>query len=161
MATPAGLALDGGDPRLSSGLAVADYTPAMRRLLHDPSVMFEEYLYYAKESRAWEDSPANASRGGERGIMSLFKKSSGKDQGEVKFGITPTEEEHQRSAATEKSSLSKDPPDVVNNGDTKSATGVVVTGDEWVTAARAARTATWGAVFYLLTTDIIGPFTVP
>ena len=33
-----------------------------------------------------------------------------------------------------------------------------ITDQEWVNASRAARTATWGAVFYLITTDILGPF---
>lgn len=32
---------------------------------------------------------------------------------------------------------------------------------EWEKAQRAGRTATWGAVFYLITTDILGPWTVP
>lgn len=37
----------------------------------------------------------------------------------------------------------------------------IVTDQEWYHAARAARTATWGAVFYLITTDVLGPYTVP
>lgn len=37
----------------------------------------------------------------------------------------------------------------------------VVTDEEWVHAARAARTATWGAVFYLITTDVLGPYSTP
>lgn len=35
---------------------------------------------------------------------------------------------------------------------------VIVSDEEWVQASRAARTATWSAVFYLITTDILGPF---
>lgn len=35
---------------------------------------------------------------------------------------------------------------------------MTISDDEWVQASRAARTATWGAVFYLITTDILGPF---
>ncbi|KXL46487.1 MAG: hypothetical protein FE78DRAFT_146064 [Acidomyces sp. 'richmondensis'] len=37
----------------------------------------------------------------------------------------------------------------------------VVSDEEWQVASRAARTATWGAIFYLITTDILGPFSVP
>ncbi|KAK5153779.1 hypothetical protein LTR04_006162, partial [Oleoguttula sp. CCFEE 6159] len=37
----------------------------------------------------------------------------------------------------------------------------VVTDQEWHQAARAARTATWGAIFYLITTDVLGPYSVP
>lgn len=33
--------------------------------------------------------------------------------------------------------------------------------NEWQTASKARRTATWGAVFYLITTDILGPSSVP
>jgi hypothetical protein len=36
-----------------------------------------------------------------------------------------------------------------------------VSDDEWTNASRAMRTATWAAVFYLITTDILGPFNVP
>ncbi|KIW25870.1 uncharacterized protein PV07_09006 [Cladophialophora immunda] len=39
--------------------------------------------------------------------------------------------------------------------------GEVVTEEEWSNASRAFRTASWGAVFYLITTDILGPFAVP
>ncbi|KAF2963940.1 hypothetical protein GQX73_g9628 [Xylaria multiplex] len=39
--------------------------------------------------------------------------------------------------------------------------GHIVTDEEWVDASRAFRTASWGAVFYLITTDILGPFAVP
>ncbi|OAP60916.1 hypothetical protein AYL99_05918 [Fonsecaea erecta] len=39
--------------------------------------------------------------------------------------------------------------------------GRVVTEEEWLNASRAFRTASWGAIFYLITTDILGPFAVP
>lgn len=32
---------------------------------------------------------------------------------------------------------------------------------EWKNASRAVRTAGWTSVFYLITTDILGPFSVP
>ena len=32
---------------------------------------------------------------------------------------------------------------------------------EWEQAQRATRTATWGSIFYLITTDILGPYNVP
>lgn len=32
---------------------------------------------------------------------------------------------------------------------------------EWKNASRAVRTAGWSSVFYLITTDILGPFSVP
>ncbi|KAJ9601929.1 hypothetical protein H2200_013599 [Cladophialophora chaetospira] len=42
-----------------------------------------------------------------------------------------------------------------------STAGGVITEDEWSNASRAFRTASWGAIFYLITTDILGPFAVP
>ena len=33
--------------------------------------------------------------------------------------------------------------------------------EDWIQASRAGRSATWGAVFYLITTDILGPYSVP
>ena len=38
---------------------------------------------------------------------------------------------------------------------------IPITDEEWSRASRAVRTASWGAVFYLLTMDILGPFSVP
>lgn len=35
-----------------------------------------------------------------------------------------------------------------------------ITDAEWTNANRAFRTATWAACFYLITTDILGPFGV-
>ena len=35
-----------------------------------------------------------------------------------------------------------------------------ITEAEWTNASRAFRTATWAACFYLITTDILGPFGV-
>lgn len=56
MMQPASVALDGGDPRLgsASGEGIANYTPAQLKSIHDPSVSFEEYLYYAKLTREEE-----------------------------------------------------------------------------------------------------------
>jgi hypothetical protein len=36
-----------------------------------------------------------------------------------------------------------------------------VSDGEWDQAQRAARTAGWAAIFYLITTDVLGPYTVP
>jgi len=43
-------------------------------------------------------------------------------------------------------------------GEKRTFEPIPISDEEWVTASRAARTATWGAVFYLITTDILGPF---
>lgn len=36
-----------------------------------------------------------------------------------------------------------------------------VSDSEWKNASRAVRTAGWSSIFYLITTDILGPFSVP
>ena len=48
-------------------------------------------------------------------------------------------------------------PATAENGDNSYG----VTESEWEQAQRAARTATWGSMFYLITTDILGPWSVP
>jgi len=134
------LALDGGDPRLKAtegefaGQGVVSYTRPQVRALHDPSVSFEEYHYYALQNRALEDSlvvPSSQNRG----FLST---------------ILPTKGGEKR-----RTSLI---PDANLSDPTRRAT---VTDDEWINASRAVRTATAGAIFYLITTDILGPFGLP
>jgi hypothetical protein len=48
-----------------------------------------------------------------------------------------------------------------NIQDLESADRLAISDDEWTNASRAVRTATWAAIFYLITTDILGPFNVP
>jgi hypothetical protein len=53
---------------------------------------------------------------------------------------------------------------LASNGNEKQSKEVSpdrVSDDEWATASRAMRTASWLAVFYLITTDILGPYGVP
>lgn len=42
-----------------------------------------------------------------------------------------------------------------------SQNAALVSEAEWKNASRAVRTAGWSSVFYLITTDILGPFSVP
>ncbi|RFU29312.1 hypothetical protein B7463_g7030, partial [Scytalidium lignicola] len=162
MIPPTGPTTDGGNPQHSSELIVTDYPPEMLRRLHDPNVSFEEYPYYARESRAWENSPANMPTSDKRGIKDLLKKVTGKteDNGEIILGISPTDDGPNHATGAEKPPLAKVSPHTDNDG-IVTPTRTVISNEEWNTAARATRTATWGAMFYLLTTDIIGPFSVP
>lgn len=107
--------------------------------LHDPNVTFEEYYYYARQSRAHPseapDSPSSASTSGLSRILPFRRKnvSSANDN----------------AVMNEKSSDGSSPAQAWHN----------VSDEERVQASRALRTATWGAVFYLITTDILGPYT--
>lgn len=160
MASPADLVLDGGDPRQGGGLGVTDYPPQTIRKLHDPAISFEEYLLYAKESRAWETSAANAGHptfGEPTSALKRHFRLGGRQKVFI-HGEIPGESEVAQASASEKESVAKGPP----KGGSVTGTSIPnVTDDEWSTAARAARTATWRAVFFLLTTDILGPFSVP
>ncbi|KAF7177776.1 hypothetical protein CNMCM7691_006210 [Aspergillus felis] len=146
MAQPASVVLDGGDPRLHEkereAIDAIDYstgsaaTRPQHRKLHDSSVTFEEYYYYAQLTRAEEESQPNGDK--ERGWLSFLfpSKSDG--------GIQPVAETTSEDAKT------------MTASDT--AGRMTITDDEWTNASRALRTATRGAIFYLITTDILGPF---
>ncbi|KAF5505140.1 N amino acid transport system protein [Colletotrichum siamense] len=121
--------------------------------IHDPNVTFEEYLYWASITRA-EEQEANARYVQARGPVTIksvikdrFRKGDEHGQYESSGGAPDTRE---KSIGSDKTLV---PP----------GEGVVgsVTQEEWKTASRAMRTAGWGAIFYLITTDILGPFSTP
>ena len=150
------LALDGGDARMgtasgfdrkgsSAGLGTLELSRTEVRNLHDSSVTFEEYLHYAKISRA------DARFEPQERSMNLLKDmrfGRKKHNGMVVATVTPSIVE------------GKD-INVADDGTTRPPAYMAVTDGDWVQASRAARTATWGAVFYLITTDILGPFSTP
>jgi hypothetical protein len=143
MAQPASLIADGGDPRLHDkerDLADAVEARGVRpqhRAIHDTSVSFEEYNYYAQLTRAEEDSYVDHDQ--ERGWLSLIFPSKSDSGAQVGPG-------------------EKDPAAINVNDPSVTAN---ITDDEWTNASRALRTATRGAIFYLITTDILGPFGLP
>ena len=145
MAAMAPMALDGGDPRLNdkegefAGQGIVAYTRPQMRALHDPSIPFEEYHYYAGQAREEERNYARNNTQ-TRGFLST---------------IIPSKSEKGNQIEGRKVSLI---PDVNLSAPEKRA---VVTDEEWTNASRAVRTATAGAVFYLITTDILGPFGLP
>jgi len=143
MAKPAYLAYDGADPRMFDQLEKHS-TPAaddsastaikpQQRALHDRDVTFEEYYYYAQQTRAEELT--HPKTGHETSIWSLIfpsKSDTGVQQSD----------EAQRNLS------------IAN-------VRAYVSDEEWANASRALRTATRGAAFYLITTDILGPFALP
>ncbi|KJR88485.1 amino acid transporter [Sporothrix schenckii 1099-18] len=164
MAKPGNLAIDGADPRVydqvdkelnikgpddneigaitneQTSVATAAAASAHRRRdhqLHDPTITFEQYHYYAKQTRAEEEAQPRS--GYETTIWSLFFPS--KSDGGVK----------QRPPGEKSEGVVAEP----GHG------RMVVSDEEWINASRALRTATRGAIFYLITTDILGPFGLP
>lgn len=146
MAKPAYLAYNGADPRMYDQLE-KDAAPGagepgvsaikpQQRALHDRDVTFEEYYYFAQQTRAEE--LAHPKTGHETSFWSLIFPS--KSDGGVQQ--TSTEQETKRNLSI---------PNV----------RAYVSDEEWANASRALRTATRGAIFYLITTDILGPFALP
>lgn len=145
MAKVGGLALDGGDPRLSAdegtfgGQGVVAYTRPQMRALHDPNVSFEEYHYYAEQTRAEQDAIV-APKGGSRNLLlMLTPKGPAQDDG------------------YEKRRASLVPAVNISNQERRAT----ISDEEWTNASRSIRIATAGAIFYLITTDILGPFSLP
>ena len=142
------LSLDGGDPRTNSsaGIGTSDVraSPSQLQTAFNPDVTFEEYLYHAEITRAdtfSESLESNPTSFISRGWK--FRRSTPTQDG--------TDHQHENVSLPEKE---KDPGRV-----TKSSPELLhVSDEEYVRASRALRTATWGAVFYLITTDILGPY---
>ncbi|ROV94988.1 hypothetical protein VMCG_08297 [Cytospora schulzeri] len=119
------------------------------RLLHDPNVTFEEYMYYAAKSRAEENAtarsgPAASAAKAKTTLMDIFLPSARGGVRELK-GAAATDGS---GGALREMNLSD--PQV----------RAAISDDEWTNASRALRTATAAACFYLITTDILGPFGV-
>ncbi len=147
-------AAGGGDPRLSNaGLGMPNnYMAPHMRKLHDKNVSFEEYQYYAALTRAEEDSqPSNTA---ERGIRSTIFPSKSSQHPDItsRSSVPPSYDEKNHD---EKNLSAADG----NLSDSRESGHV--SDDEWAQASRAVRLATWSAVFYLITTDVLGPYGVP
>lgn len=140
--------MDGGDPRMGSSAGVGfgegtEITRPATQKLHDPSITFEEYMHYAAITRA-DDRHINTPHtdnalkvAGFKGLNPFAKKRKPTVE-------TSTELNEKAAAPTTSSSPDRQ--------------GYVISEEEYITASRAVRTATWGAIFFLLTTDILGPF---
>ncbi|KEQ77474.1 hypothetical protein M436DRAFT_35944 [Aureobasidium namibiae CBS 147.97] len=126
-------------------------TPALRNV-HDPSVTIEEYFYWAKITREQQrgipivKTPARKflSFGKRDAVPSIITGSDPTNPRQSSKGLgTATDE---KTGDSEVPAISRP---------------AVVTEEEWLQASRAARTATWGSIFYLITTDVLGPYSVP
>lgn len=123
----------------------------------DSSIPFEEYHWWALKSREYEKTiKADA------GLSSIFNVILGKKQTHIDEGlslhpeISPSDHTADSSSDEKKTPRHDAPRD-----DSPKTDKYGITADEWYNAQRAVRTATWGSVFYLITTDILGPYSVP
>lgn len=107
--------------------------PPRLRALHDSNVSFHEYQYYARLTRQEQDNlpPAKAGKNFLAYLIPNLQKSP--------------------ATEVERVDLNTSNPEMRKH----------ITDEEWENASRALRTATAGAIFYLITTDILGPFGLP
>ena len=154
--------------------------PPQTESRHDPSITFEEYMYWATITRA-DELVDNAKYIAERGPVTL--KSLVKDRFST-YKYTPQAAvrpekpaappaadaasgnqldektgDKEQETGSDSSTTGDNTLDSRPSGDDEVITSV--TADEWKRASRAIRTAGWGGVFYLITTDILGPFSAP
>ena len=136
--------MDGGDARMGSsaglgfGEAAEISRPAIKKL-HDPSITIEEYLHYAAITRA-DDRNHITTHSDDALKVAGFK------------SLNPFAKKREPAVATTTDLNEKIVAESSPDG------RFVITEEEYIQASRAVRTATWGAVFFLITTDILGPF---
>lgn len=132
-----------------SAPGIAEYSRTAMKKTHDPSITIEEYFHYAKLTREREARLPIVSHPIKK-VLGFGKKdeivaTDGRRMSVNMPSTEPTLDEKKTASGN-----SSPPNDFA-----------VVTDEEWAQAARAARTATWGAIFYLITTDVLGPYSVP
>lgn len=115
--------------------SVTELTTAIKpqaRKPHDPNVTLEEYLYYAKQTREEEKSYEPPK---------LVWRELLKGKKAVKNDNGTEKQVSNLDFSTQEARMN-------------------ISDEEWVNASRALRSASVGACFYLITTDILGPFGV-
>lgn len=121
--------------------------PSPKHSARDPSVTFEEYMYWAKLTRS-EESTANQAH--------LSARKSGK----ISDDLTAQRSSEKHDSVSEQPvQVKSQAVAVADDGDPTMMRRA--TQQDWAQAERAMRTTSWGAVFFLITTDILGPMTTP
>jgi len=150
----ANLALDGGDPRekeKNPGLYALDhgheaelqhghFSIDAAHVHNDPSILFEEYMHYASITRAEEREYEG----------NMIKRKNPWSLGGIIKNRFSKGHVHEVNAVVDGNTITT----THNNTST-------VTDLEWRQASRATRTASWGSIFFLITTDILGPSGAP
>lgn len=118
-------------------------------------VTFEEYLHYASITRAEERAANEAYR---RGRAPTTVKSLFLDRFSMSSKGPAPVNDSQQVAGLPRELDEKNPQ---NAAGSKGSSQISDANYELHTANRALRTAGWGSVFYLITTDILGPSNTP
>ncbi|KAK5121581.1 hypothetical protein LTR85_004753 [Meristemomyces frigidus] len=124
----------------------------------DSSIPFEDYHYWAQRSREYEKGITTANAGMVGMAKMIIGGGSHNKKQPVNVGVDPSANGSNGHELSEKTS-EKPGSDTATPPASEDQYGI--TESEWDQAQRAARTATWGSIFYLITTDILGPYNVP
>lgn len=120
----------------------------------DTSIPFEGYHWWAARSRAVEKFIS-----ADAGYKQLLNTMLGKKPEPVDIQASPTVTPPHPLGEKQGGFIEKVHGEFSAYADKMDRYGIRES--EWEQAQRAGRTATWGAVFYLITTDILGPYSVP
>lgn len=129
----------------------------------DASVSLLEFTYWAKIERA-EEVEAERKYREQQGPWTFKKMIKNRFSKGVHHENKKREEAARREqqaqgvlqSADEKGGEKTQVANLDTNQSSSDTSSVTVSEEEWKTAARALRTASWGSVFYLITTDILG-----
>lgn len=139
------------------------FSTAAKRL--DKNVTFEEYLYHARITRAdqrYEELNPDYKL---FGITFKKNRNGGKSIaehiGEVMGGEVSVPAPAQTSDEKAAPPLFEKDAERAGRTSTSSPMERGIADDEYTLASRALRTAGWSSIFFLITTDILGPFNVP
>jgi hypothetical protein len=128
--------------------------------IHDHTISFEEYAYYASITRAEEkaENERFVAAAGPKTVKSVLKNrfTNFKPPTIVDTPTEPDSPSEKHVGMEEKDGNGNDMA-LVN----RETNPMAVSDAEYKNASRAIRTAGWSSVFYLVTTDILGPFSTP
>lgn len=146
------LAGQGGDPQLAHNESLINAEEDHR---HERDISFEEYYYYAGITRA-EEKIADEEYRRIRGPRSFANTIKGRFS---KGGDHTVAQAH--LAADESRVTNEKNGELNEKGEPAGEVVAPQYAADMKNASRAMRTASWGSIFYLITTDILGPFTCP
>lgn len=138
----------------------------------DSGITFEDYHYWANISREEERHFVTSNTGLQglwKSVTGYKKRAAVADDTKWTVGVDAADADrkvlpdhgsaassNEKTGAEKEKDLAGEPSDPKNLEDNYG-----ITGSEWDRAQRALRNASWGSIFYLITTDILGPYNVP
>lgn len=130
-------------------------SPSSRKAF-DPNITTEEYIHYAKLTRQQEETDYRSGDRPKTGLLHQILGRSAEPPAPPRSSID--------AGGSEKNGQDTDSNEKHDGHEGRRGSRIsefaVITNDEWRNASRALRTASWGAGFYLITTDILGTLIV-